>query len=114
MAGQAPAGLGEARLPAGAGADAGGLVEQAVGFFLLSQAGEPGVQGMVEQQEGFLAVEDRRIGAGENGDWLRVCEAPVPFLGGVVEAVQFPRARGQPDRPQERRVRVALEFGYTR
>ena len=65
---------GEPALPAVAGADGGGVVEQAVAFFLAGEAREPGHERMAGRLERFLAMEDRRVGA------LR-----------VVEAVELPR-----------------------
>lgn len=68
-------------MPAAAGADGGGVLEEAVRFFLGGQAGEPGVEGMVRRQEGLLAMQERRIGA-----------------GGVVVAVELPRPQRQAER----------------
>ncbi len=51
-------------LPSVSGADGGGVVEGAVFFFLLGQLGEFGVEWVRRCEHGFLAVEDRRVGAG--------------------------------------------------
>ena len=48
--------------PGGAGADGGGVVEQAGFLFLLGEAGEFGVQGVSRMKEGFLAMQDGRVG----------------------------------------------------
>jgi hypothetical protein len=44
--------------------DGGGVVEEAVFFFLLGQLGEFGVEGVLRCEHGFLAVEGRRICGG--------------------------------------------------
>jgi hypothetical protein len=60
LAAQMEAGFRKAGLPAGASADSGRVVEQAVVFFLAREAGEFWEQGMPRRQTGFLAVEDGR------------------------------------------------------
>ena len=54
----------EPGLPAVSGADGGGVVEEAVFFFLLGQLGEFGVEWVIGFEERLFAVEDRRVGAG--------------------------------------------------
>jgi len=61
MASEAVTGFGESSLPAGASADRGGLVEQTVFFFLLSQLRELCVERMVWCEEGLFAMQDRRV-----------------------------------------------------
>jgi hypothetical protein len=56
---------GEAALPAVARPDGCRVGEQAVLLLLGGQAGERGVQRVVAWQEGFLAVQDRRIRKGD-------------------------------------------------
>jgi hypothetical protein len=57
-------GLCQPRLPAVSGSDGGGVVEEAVFFLLLGQAGKLGIEGMVGRKECLLAMEDRRVWAG--------------------------------------------------
>ena len=64
MPAQRESGRIQPRLPSVSGADGGGVVEEAVFFFLLGRLGEFGVEGVIRWEEGFLAVEDRRVGAG--------------------------------------------------
>jgi hypothetical protein len=52
----------EASLPPVSGADGGGVVEEAVFFFLLGQLGEFGVERVLRCEHGLLAVEDRWVG----------------------------------------------------
>ena len=54
-------------IPPGAGANAARVVEQAVPLFLPRQPGEAGVQRVVGDEEGFLAVQHRRVGGGPPG-----------------------------------------------
>jgi hypothetical protein len=91
---QGEAGRAQARLPPGPGADGGRLGEQAVLFFLLRQADELGVQGMVRRQERFFAMQHRRVVA-----------------GGVVVAIEPAVAQRQADGADEGRVRVGVEVG---
>ncbi len=86
--------LGQPALPAVAGADGGGVVEQAVAFFMAGEARELGRERMMRREERFLAVEYRWVGA-----------------LGVVEAIDLPRPERELDAPQQGRVRVGLEIG---
>jgi hypothetical protein len=65
MAAQHKARLGQPGLPAFLGPDRRRVVEQTVFFLLLGQPGELGVERTIGRQKRLLAVEDRRIGAGE-------------------------------------------------
>ncbi len=58
VAGEVESGFGESRLPAGASADGGGLVEQAVFLFLFGQLRELCVERVVRREEGFFATQD--------------------------------------------------------
>jgi hypothetical protein len=69
---------GEAGLPGLAGADGGGVAQEAVVFFLLGEAGELFAEGVVGGEEGFFAVEDGRVVA-----------------GGIVPAVELHRAEAE-------------------
>jgi hypothetical protein len=51
-------------LPALPRSDCGGVVEEGAFLFLLGQLGEFGMEGVLRCEHGFLAVEDRRVGAG--------------------------------------------------
>lgn len=61
MPGQPEPSFLQAGLPAGSGADRGGIVEQAVVLFLLGQAGEFGEQFMRRRQERIFAMQDGRV-----------------------------------------------------
>ena len=61
MAGEAEAGFGEAGLPAGASADGGSLVQQAVVLFLLRQLRELRMERVIRREESFFAVQDWRV-----------------------------------------------------
>ena len=58
MAAEGEAAVGEAAVPAVAGAEGRGVVEQAVPLFLGGEAGELRRQRVARGQEGLLAVED--------------------------------------------------------
>ena len=65
-------GLAQPHVPPIADPDGGRVGEQAVLLLLRAQPGEPGVERVLGQQEGFLAAEDRRVGAApvfEAVDW---------------------------------------------
>ena len=94
VAAEGEAGLAEAALPAGAGAEGRRVVEQAVALLLRGQAGEAGLQRVIGVQESLLAVQHGRVGA-----------------GGVVVALQPAAAQRQLDAAEEGRVRVGVEGG---
>ena len=64
MPAQRESGRIEPRLPAVLGADGGGVVEEAVFFFLLGQLGEFGVEWVIGCEERLFAMQDRRVGGG--------------------------------------------------
>jgi hypothetical protein len=74
--------------------DGGGVVEEAVFFFLLGQLGEFGVEGVFGCEHGLLAVEDRRVCAG------------LEF-----EAIDFTGAERELDAAEQGGVRVGFKFG---
>ncbi len=86
--------LGQPSRPSVAGTDAAGVVEQAVLFLLSREPGAPGPQWIVGSQEGVFAVQDGWIGA-----------------LGVISTIDLPDSQVEPNRPQERRVRIFLESG---
>ena len=63
-------------------------------LLLRRQPGEAVVQRVVGQQEGFLAMQHRRVGA------VR-----------VVVAIDLPAAQVQPDAAEQRRMRIVVEGG---
>ena len=63
-------------------------------LLLRAQPGEPGVERVVGQQEGLLAVEDRRVGT-----------------AAVLQAVDLAGPQLELDAPQQGRVGVGLELG---
>ncbi len=91
---QGEAGLPEAGLPAAARADGGRVAQEALLLFLAGQEGEAVVQEVLRVEEGFLAVQDGRVGA-----------------VGVVEAGQLPGAQGQPHAAQQGGVGFGVEVG---
>lgn len=92
MAAEGEAQGGEASLPALSRADGGGVVQEAVGFFLAGEAGEFFVEGMVGREEGFFAVED---------GWV--------VAAGVVPAIKLGGAEVEFDGADEGRVGVGFE-----
>src|SRR5262249_37654477 len=70
------------------------LAEKAVFLFLVRQSCELGVQGVVREEEGLLAVKDRRV-----------------VTRGIVVTLQSPGPKGELDAAQERGVSVGVEIG---
>jgi hypothetical protein len=96
MAAEHDAGRAQPGVPAFFRPDGRSVVEQTVWFLLLAQLRQPGVVGMIGNQERLLPMEDRRDAA-----------------GGVVEAVDLAIAESELDATTDRRVRVGLEIGKT-